>query len=162
MPVHSAASLLTHTSIGSIIGVSTGVAALVGLKAWSGGRKCTWERDWAGKMILIIVSCESCCSLTRHTSRRRLRTSSRLDDHPRKVFLRPAFVLIKSSYVDIPLTPGRTYTYPPHLDRPPSQSAQTTSNPISASIYITSATRATHHPAYDPLDNHKPVGPASL
>lgn len=57
MPVHSLASLLTHASVPSVIGASSAVAVLVGVKAWAGGRKCTWERDWAGKMILVVVSC---------------------------------------------------------------------------------------------------------
>jgi hypothetical protein len=56
MPIHTAASLLQYidpTTFGLTV---FGVAITGYVKQRSGGRKCTWERDWAGKMILIIVS----------------------------------------------------------------------------------------------------------
>lgn len=38
-----------------MIAAST-IAGATYAKARAGGRKCTWERDWAGKMIMIVVS----------------------------------------------------------------------------------------------------------
>lgn len=57
MPIHGIAALLEgrvnyrYAVTGVIF-----VVLVAMLKAWSGGRKNTWERDWAGKMILVIVS----------------------------------------------------------------------------------------------------------
>jgi hypothetical protein len=56
MVVHTAAQLVDYVSVPQLIGGSIAAAGLWSVKAWAGGRKCTWEREWAGKMILIVVS----------------------------------------------------------------------------------------------------------
>nr|XP_031862078.1 uncharacterized protein CI109_002491 [Kwoniella shandongensis]KAA5529150.1 hypothetical protein CI109_002491 [Kwoniella shandongensis] len=56
MPVHSLAEYLGDISTSQLV-VGAGVfAVLFWLKAWSGGRSTTWEREWAGKMILVVGS----------------------------------------------------------------------------------------------------------
>ncbi|ORY27349.1 hypothetical protein BCR39DRAFT_538425 [Naematelia encephala] len=55
MPIHSVASLVDDIATNNIILAAFGFATVISLKAWAGGRKCTWERDWAGKMILIVA-----------------------------------------------------------------------------------------------------------
>ncbi|WWD22715.1 hypothetical protein CI109_107208 [Kwoniella shandongensis] len=55
MPVHSLAEYLGDISTSQLV-VGAGVfAVLFWLKAWSGGRSTTWEREWAGKMILVVI-----------------------------------------------------------------------------------------------------------
>lgn len=56
MPIHSLATFLGDTNTSQLFFGAAALATVVGVKAWSGGRKCTWERDWAGKMIMIVVS----------------------------------------------------------------------------------------------------------
>ena len=66
MPIHSAASWLGHYDLANTAAVVLACTALWALKSWLGGRQNTWERDWAGKMILVVVSraarivCEIC------------------------------------------------------------------------------------------------------
>jgi hypothetical protein len=55
MVVHSAATLVNYVSVPQVVGGSIVAAGLWSVKAWAGGRKCTWEREWAGKMILVVV-----------------------------------------------------------------------------------------------------------
>jgi hypothetical protein len=55
MPIHSLATLLDGVDASTIIVGAATLLGTVSLKAWTGGRKCTWEREWAGKMILIVV-----------------------------------------------------------------------------------------------------------
>lgn len=55
MVVHTAAQLVNYVSVPQLIGGSVAAAGLWSVKAWAGGRKCTWEREWAGKMILVVV-----------------------------------------------------------------------------------------------------------
>jgi hypothetical protein len=68
MPIHGIAALLEgRVNYGYAVTAVILVVLAATLKAWSGGRKNTWERDWAGKMILVIVSTDS--SLPRHKHR---------------------------------------------------------------------------------------------
>jgi hypothetical protein len=68
MPIHGIAALLEgRVNYGYAVTAVILVILAATLKAWSGGRKNTWERDWAGKMILVIVSTDS--SLLRHRHR---------------------------------------------------------------------------------------------
>ncbi|WVQ94190.1 hypothetical protein IAU59_001268 [Kwoniella sp. CBS 9459] len=55
MPVHSLASLFGDISIDTLIVGALTFAAILGVRTWLSGRKCTWERDWAGKMILVVA-----------------------------------------------------------------------------------------------------------
>jgi len=55
MPLHSAASFLDNASSSEVFYGAVGLLALYAVKAWAGGRKCTWEREWAGKMIWVVV-----------------------------------------------------------------------------------------------------------
>lgn len=55
MVVHSAAQLVNYVPIQQVLGATVAAAGLWSIKAWAGGRKCIWEREWAGKMILIVV-----------------------------------------------------------------------------------------------------------
>lgn len=54
--VHSAAQLVEYVSVQTLIGSTVVAAGAWSVKAWAGGRKCTWEREWAGKMIMVVVS----------------------------------------------------------------------------------------------------------
>lgn len=57
MPIHGIAALLEgRVNYGYAVTAVILVVLAATLKAWAGGRKNTWERDWAGKMILVIVS----------------------------------------------------------------------------------------------------------
>jgi hypothetical protein len=56
MPIHSAASWLGHYDLANTAAVVLACTVLWALKSWLGGRQNTWERDWAGKMILVVVS----------------------------------------------------------------------------------------------------------
>ncbi len=62
MPIHSIATAFSDARTEYILGAVAAVVLLYSVKIWAGGRKCTWERDWAGKMILIAVSLFSCRS----------------------------------------------------------------------------------------------------
>lgn len=56
MPIHTLASAFGTASSSQLV---LGGATLVGVystKVWAGGKRSAWERDWAGKMILIVVS----------------------------------------------------------------------------------------------------------
>ncbi|KAK8844731.1 hypothetical protein IAR55_006581 [Kwoniella newhampshirensis] len=56
MPVHTLAEYLGDISTSHLV-VGAGVFALLfWIKIWSGGRSTTWEREWAGKMILVVAS----------------------------------------------------------------------------------------------------------
>ena len=55
MPVHSVATVLQHVEGNYLIFGVLAIGALGLIRVRSGGRKTTWERDWAGKMILIVV-----------------------------------------------------------------------------------------------------------
>jgi len=56
MVVHTAAQLVEYVSVPQLIGGSVAAAGIWSVKAWAGGRKCIWEREWAGKMIMVVVS----------------------------------------------------------------------------------------------------------
>jgi hypothetical protein len=57
MPIHSLASYLSDAvEVSTVVSVVVGVAGLFAVNRWAAGRKNTWERDWAGKMILVVVS----------------------------------------------------------------------------------------------------------
>ncbi|OCF34854.1 hypothetical protein I316_03400 [Kwoniella heveanensis BCC8398] len=55
MPVHSLATLFGDVSVDTLVVGALAFAAILGIRTWLGGRKCTWERDWAGKMILVVA-----------------------------------------------------------------------------------------------------------
>ena len=56
MPIHGIAALLEGKVNYRYATLAVGVIVVLAmLKAWSGGRKNTWARDWAGKMILVVV-----------------------------------------------------------------------------------------------------------
>ena len=55
MPTHIVASYLQHFDTGVLMTSAALLGGSVYLKARAGGRKNTWERDWAGKMIIILV-----------------------------------------------------------------------------------------------------------
>ncbi len=62
MPIHSAAAWLSTGA--SLTGYAYAGLALVGalaLKRWASGRRNTWERDWAGKMVLVVVGASAGC-----------------------------------------------------------------------------------------------------
>ena len=54
--VHTAAQIVEYVSVPTLIAGTVGAAGMWSVKAWAGGRKCTWEREWAGKMIMVVVS----------------------------------------------------------------------------------------------------------
>ncbi|WWC90168.1 uncharacterized protein L201_005101 [Kwoniella dendrophila CBS 6074] len=56
MPVHSLASLFGNITTSQLVIGAITFALVIFVKAWAGGRKCTWERDWKGKMILVVAS----------------------------------------------------------------------------------------------------------
>ncbi|WWC67282.1 uncharacterized protein I206_101190 [Kwoniella pini CBS 10737] len=56
MPVHSLATVFGNISSSQLIVGAITFALIIFVKAWAGGRKCTWERDWKGKMILVVAS----------------------------------------------------------------------------------------------------------
>ncbi|WVQ64345.1 uncharacterized protein L199_002507 [Kwoniella botswanensis] len=55
MPVHSLASAFGNISPSQLMLGAFIFALVIVVKAWAGGRKCTWERDWKGKMILVVA-----------------------------------------------------------------------------------------------------------
>jgi hypothetical protein len=55
MPIHSLASFFGNASTSQLVVGAATVAGVYGVKVWSGGKTSTWERDWAGRMILIVV-----------------------------------------------------------------------------------------------------------
>jgi hypothetical protein len=56
MPIHGIAALLEGKVNYRYAALAVGVIVVLAmLKAWSGGRKNTWARDWAGKMVLVVV-----------------------------------------------------------------------------------------------------------
>ena len=55
MPIHSIASYLDNATGSQLIVGALALAGFYGIRVWAGGRKCTWEREWAGKMILVVV-----------------------------------------------------------------------------------------------------------
>ena len=56
MPIHTAAKYLDNASPNQLLFGAVGLLTFYIVKAWAGGRRCTWEREWAGKMILVVVS----------------------------------------------------------------------------------------------------------
>jgi hypothetical protein len=56
MPVNYLASHASYVSTNRLILAALAVLGVYVLKAWTGGRRNTWERDWTGKMILVVVS----------------------------------------------------------------------------------------------------------
>jgi hypothetical protein len=56
MVVHTAAQIVEYVSVPTLIAGTVGAAGMWSVKAWAGGRKGTWEREWAGKMIMVVVS----------------------------------------------------------------------------------------------------------
>lgn len=57
MPIHTIASAFGDISTSQLIAGATTFAVIFWIKLWSGGKKCSWEREWAGKMILVVVRC---------------------------------------------------------------------------------------------------------
>ena len=55
MPIHSVAKILDSASSSELFYGSITLLAIYIARAWAGGRKCTWEREWAGKMIFVVV-----------------------------------------------------------------------------------------------------------
>lgn len=55
MPIHGAAEFFSSVGYSQLVIGAAAVSAVITFKAWAGGRRTTWERDWAGKMIFIIV-----------------------------------------------------------------------------------------------------------
>ncbi|WVQ72271.1 hypothetical protein IAR50_001821 [Cryptococcus sp. DSM 104548] len=55
MPVHSLASAVGDISTSHLMVAAATFLVIFSLKIWSGGKKNTWEREWAGKMILIVA-----------------------------------------------------------------------------------------------------------
>ncbi|KAE8541228.1 hypothetical protein D1P53_002585 [Cryptococcus gattii VGV] len=55
MPIHTIASAFGDISTSQLIAGAATFAVIFWLKLWSGGKKCTWEREWAGKMILVVA-----------------------------------------------------------------------------------------------------------
>ncbi|ORX35052.1 hypothetical protein BD324DRAFT_633748 [Kockovaella imperatae] len=55
MPVNTVASLLENVDGRFLILGAVTMSLLYVVKVWSAGPKTTWERDWAGKMILVIA-----------------------------------------------------------------------------------------------------------
>lgn len=55
MPVNYLATYASYVSTNRLIYGAFLVFGLYLVKAWTGGRRNTWERDWTGKMILIVV-----------------------------------------------------------------------------------------------------------
>ncbi|WVW81305.1 hypothetical protein I302_103296 [Kwoniella bestiolae CBS 10118] len=55
MPVHSLASAFGNITTSQLVFGAISFAVVVFVKTWAGGRKCTWERDWKGKMILVVA-----------------------------------------------------------------------------------------------------------
>lgn len=56
MPIHSIATYLSAAPATPILIIVVCLATILVLKSWSNGRVNTWERDWGGKMILVLVS----------------------------------------------------------------------------------------------------------
>ena len=56
MPIHLTAWELGDVRPSKLVLAAIALIVLVALKAHFGGRRSTWERDWAGKMILVVVS----------------------------------------------------------------------------------------------------------
>jgi hypothetical protein len=56
MPIHGIDSLIEGRVNYSYALIAVGVVTVaLSIKAWASGRKNTWERDWAGKMVLVVV-----------------------------------------------------------------------------------------------------------
>lgn len=55
MPLHTAASALQYIDTTVLALTVAGLAGTGLIKTTLGGRTCTWERDWAGKMIIVSV-----------------------------------------------------------------------------------------------------------
>ena len=55
MPIHTVASTLQNVDRNLLFWSAVALLVLRFIKAKAGGRKSTWEREWAGKMILISV-----------------------------------------------------------------------------------------------------------
>lgn len=53
--IHAIASFLDNVPITTIILGFLFLGFVILVRAWAGGRTCTRERDWAGKMILVVV-----------------------------------------------------------------------------------------------------------
>jgi len=56
MPLHTAASALQYIDTTVLALTVAGLAGMGLIKTKLSGRTCTWERDWAGKMIIVSVS----------------------------------------------------------------------------------------------------------
>ncbi|WVR03121.1 hypothetical protein IAU60_000111 [Kwoniella sp. DSM 27419] len=54
MPVHSLATFFGDVSASQLVVGAFAFALIIAVKTLVGGRKCTWERDWAGKMVLVV------------------------------------------------------------------------------------------------------------
>lgn len=55
MPVNSISAALNPVSANRLVAGGIAAVSLYTLKAWAGGRLNTWERDWSGKLILVVV-----------------------------------------------------------------------------------------------------------
>lgn len=72
MPIHTLASVFGDISTSQLIAGAATFAVVFWVKLWSGGKKCSWEREWAGKMILVVV----CCFLIKKKKRKKIRNTS--------------------------------------------------------------------------------------
>ncbi|OWZ36391.1 hypothetical protein C347_00562 [Cryptococcus neoformans AD2-60a] len=55
MPIHTLASVFGDISTSQLIAGAATFAVVFWVKLWSGGKKCSWEKEWAGKMILVVA-----------------------------------------------------------------------------------------------------------
>lgn len=56
MPVHFASRALDGVPTSTLTYTALAAIAAYGVKVITGGRKSIWEREWAGKLIMIVVS----------------------------------------------------------------------------------------------------------
>lgn len=56
MVVHISAELFGGFDYNTLVAVAATTATAYAVKVFAGGKKCTWEREWAGKLIMIAVS----------------------------------------------------------------------------------------------------------
>lgn len=56
MPVHIGATLFGGFDYSTLATLAATVGTAYGVKVYSGGRKCIWEREWGGKLIIIAAA----------------------------------------------------------------------------------------------------------
>ncbi|WVN88518.1 uncharacterized protein L203_103729 [Cryptococcus depauperatus CBS 7841] len=55
MPIHTLASVFGDIPTSQLVLGAATFALIFSLTIWAGGKKCVWEREWAGKMIMIVA-----------------------------------------------------------------------------------------------------------